>query len=134
VRFTDHGTLVGLRPPGELFAAFSPQPKEIDQDVVSRVFALLRQLESETKLPPPTTMAVFRLYCMEALSAAQVARECGCSKATVLNRLALIRSKTGIDPAQLRTFSPHIGKLQAQLSDPRAGRIHRESGIDEENQ
>ena len=125
--FTPSGALVPLKTPGELFAQFTPQPKEIDLDATARAFALIEQLEAQTNLPPPTTMTVFRLCCKEALTAAEAARRCECSKATILNRLALIRKRTGIDPARFRALSPHIAKIESQLSDPRARRIRRSS-------
>ncbi|HWW02609.1 MAG TPA: hypothetical protein VNZ64_23120 [Candidatus Acidoferrum sp.] len=133
VTLTPAGTLLPVKPPGELFAQFTPQPKEIDQTVAQRAFALVQQLESDPALPPPTPLAVFRLYCIEALSAAQAARKCHCSKATIFNRLALIRQKTGIDPANLRTLSPHIASMENEISDPRARHIHRASLIDSED-
>lgn len=47
------GTLQPVRPPGELFAQFTPQPKEIDQTVGERAVALIEKLESERPLPHP---------------------------------------------------------------------------------
>jgi DNA-directed RNA polymerase specialized sigma24 family protein len=45
---------------------------------------------------------VFQLYCVDALSAAQVARKCACSRSLVMLRLQQLRKKTGCDPARLR--------------------------------
>jgi hypothetical protein len=131
VQLTAQGTLTPSKSPGELFARFTPQPRDIDENLARHAFALVQQLESERPLPPPTTLAVFRLYCIDALSAAQAARKCHCSKATILNRLALIRKKTGLDPAKLRTLSPHIAKIENEISDPRARHIHRPAAIDD---
>jgi hypothetical protein len=117
--------------PGELFARFTPQPKEIDQDVAQRAFALIQQLESNPSLPAPSVLTVFRLCCIEALSAAQAARKLHCSRVTVCRRLKLIRAKTGIAPEYLRTLSPHIASIQDQTTDPRARHIHRKNLTDD---
>lgn len=133
VVLTEHGTLHATGVPGELFKRFNPQPKELDLDLAARVFALVRNLDTDKPLPPPGLLTVFRLYCIEELSAAQIARKFHCSKPTVLRRLALIRSRIGIAPKELRRFSPHLDKLGDTLQDPRAARLHPQSFIDQEN-
>jgi DNA-directed RNA polymerase specialized sigma24 family protein len=104
VRFTAPGVLQPVRAPGELFQVFTPQPKELDQDLASRLRSLLGRLDGET-------FEVFRLYCIEALSAAEIARRCRTSKTTVLRRLKSLRQQTGVDPQQLRTLSPHLSNI-----------------------
>ena len=47
VVLTEHGTLRSIRSPGELFAQFTPQPKELEVDVAARSFALVRKLDTE---------------------------------------------------------------------------------------
>ena len=116
--FTTEGALRPLRSPGELFARFTPQPKEMDEDLSRRVIALVSRFEAQT-------LAVFRLYCIEGLSAVQTARRCGCSKTTVLRRLKDIRAKTGVEPRHLRTLSPHLSRIEAEFMDSRARRIDR---------
>src|SRR3954464_4066814 len=76
-------------------------------EIVARAaFALLEKLDSGRRRPSPSVPKVFRLYCIEAFSAAELARKCRCSKAAVIRRLNLIREKTGLSPAALRTFAP----------------------------
>jgi len=55
-----------------------------------------------------------------------------CSRGTVLNRLAVIRQRTGMEPNRLRQISPHIEKIEGELADPRASRIYRKGLIDDE--
>jgi len=74
--------------------------------VARAAFALLEKLDSGRRRPPPSIPRVFRLYCIDGLSAAQVARKCRCSKAAVIRRLNLIRQKTGLSPALLRICAP----------------------------
>src|SRR5438270_7027859 len=69
------------------------------EQIARAAFALLEKLDSGRRRPPPSIPKVIRLYCIEGLSAAEVARKCRCSKAAVIRRLNLIRQKTGISPA-----------------------------------
>jgi hypothetical protein len=124
LRLTDRGTFQPLVTPGEVFAEFTPQPKETEQNVAQRAFALVRQLDSGELRKAPSALTVFRLYCIEALSAQRIAQRFGWSRTTVLRRLELIRAKTGVDPDSLRTLSPHLSRLEADLSDSRARHIH----------
>ena len=71
-------------------------------DDLQAALLVLEQIDSETPLNSPSVLTVFRLYCVRAMSVAQVARACRCSVGTVSNRLKLLRSKTGADPRNLR--------------------------------
>ena len=107
VRLLPSGLLQATRTPGELFARFTPDPKlEPGEDVARHAFALVEQLETGGK--PPSALAVFRLYCMEGLSANKVARRLRCSKPTVLRRLKLIEKRVGVGVEKLRCYSGHL--------------------------
>ena len=125
VLLTGDGRLCPAKSPGELFAQFTPQPKETDGEVARRAFALVRTLDSERPMKPPTLLTVFRLYCMEEMSAAEIGRRFRCSKATVISRLNLIRQRTGADPENLRRLCVWLDKIAEDASDPRASRIRR---------
>lgn len=132
---TEQGTLrlTGARAPGDLFAKFTPQPKDLDESVATRAFALVQQLESDQPTKPPSALTVFRLYCIENLNVAQIARKCRCSRGTVRNRLGLIEARTGTNPDRLRKSSAHLDRIEASLSDSRASHIHRKSLIYDED-
>ena len=83
------------------------QSRQLRQDIARAAFALLEKLDSGRRRPPPSIAKVFRLYCMDCLSASQVARLCRCSKDAVLRRLKLIRQRTGLPIALLRNLHPH---------------------------
>jgi hypothetical protein len=134
VILTPNGTLQPTKPPGELFAKFIPQPKELDEDVARRAFALVKQFDSDGPKNPPSLLTVFRLYCIEELSAGQIAKKCECSKAAIVRRLILIRAKTGADPRALRRLSVHLDKIDQELSNPDARRIHPKRLIDDADQ
>lgn len=125
VALTESGALRPMVQPGELFAPFTPQPKEADLDVAARAFALVRKLDTDQPLPAPSLLSVFRLYCMEELSYAQIAHQYKCSKTSVVRRVSLLRRRTGLDPLALRRMSPQIAQLEKSLNDPRASRIRR---------
>jgi hypothetical protein len=128
---TEQGTLrlTGAQAPGELFSKFTPQPKDLDESIASRAFALVQQLESDQPTKPPTALTVFRLYCIDQLSPTQIARKCRCDRSTVRRRLELIETRTGASPDRLRGVSAHLGKLEAGIADSRAAHIHRKNLI-----
>jgi hypothetical protein len=134
VRLMPGGTLQALKAPGELFAAFTPEPDREDRTVLQRAFALAKALDTEVPLRQPSPAAVFADYCIKGLNVSQIARKFRCSRGTVLNRLALIRRRTGMEPDSLRQISPHIEKIEDELSDPRASRIYRKGLVDGENE
>jgi len=94
---------------GELFARFTPQPNELEEDVARQMFALVQQMDAdERERVRPTALTVFRHYCIDNLSIAETARKCRCSTGTVANRVNHIRKKTGMEPARLRTIAHRI--------------------------
>jgi hypothetical protein len=121
VLITEYGMLHPRRAPGELFTRFNPQPKEINEDDARRAFALVDKIEDSQ------TYSVFRLYCRQGLSTRDTARQCRCSKTTVLRRLNEIRAITGMDPKYLRILSTQFAQIESEISDPRAPRVHRKS-------
>ena len=62
---------------------------------------LLDRLDSSSPPRPPTVLAVFRLYCVQQMTIAEVARACRCSVGTICNRLKLLRAKTGLNLEKL---------------------------------
>jgi hypothetical protein len=89
-----------------------------DSAVFRLAFALLEKLDTGRRRPPPSIARVFRLYCIELLSAAQVAGVCRCSKAAVIRRLKFITQLTGIPIAHLRNCYPQPCQLPG-LDSPR---------------
>src|SRR5262249_37191370 len=99
--------------PGELFAKFTPQPRESDEDIASRAFALVQQLDSEGTRKSPSVLAVFRLYCIDGLGVTTIARKCGATRVTIRARIKLIEAKTGMNIDQLRNVSAHLEQAEA---------------------
>jgi hypothetical protein len=120
VIFNEDGTLEAARAPEELFGQVAPGLKEPeDEDQARRALALIERLEAECPMSPPTVSTVFRLYCIEELTIAKIARRCRCSVGTVANRLELIRTRTRTDPKDLRRVSDHLSQIQKDVAAAR---------------
>jgi hypothetical protein len=125
--------LSSARAPGELFARFTPQPEDEEQDIADRAFALIQQLEYKEARKRPSVVTVFRMYCVDGLGMPVIARRCNCTRTTVKQRLKLIEAKTGMKPDQLRKLSAHFEKAESTLNDSRAAHIHRKNLIYDED-
>ena len=128
----NHVRLVGsiglepVRAVGELFAAFSPGAAEaLEEDAARKAFALVKALDAEQPARKASLYTVFRLYCVEAKTVEQVARQCRCARSLVFLRLGALRRKLGRDPRQLRQYSGHFERIEESLAEPRARRIYR---------
>ena len=124
------GLLQPLATPGELFARFTPDPKsEPGEDVARQAFALVEQLDNDADPKAPTPLSVFRLYCVEGLSAGKIARRLRCSKPTVLRRLKLIEKRIGVAPEKLRCYSGHLERFEGEARDHRARDIRQREQV-----
>lgn len=128
------GRLHATKKAPELFAPFLPAVEEpTPEEIVTAALELVKRLDSDEGVDSPTLTKVFRLYCGTALTAQQVADRCGCSKGTIINRLALLRKKTGVDPDKMRAYSSHIEKTQEAMKDSRARSIRASAMLDDED-
>lgn len=129
------GNLCARRPGPELFARLvQGQPEPVAEDVARRAFGLIEELDSQKVVKPPSVLTVFRLYCVKEMPAEQVADKCGCSKGTVINRLKLIREKTGMAPDGLRRYSSHFDKIEDDIRESRAEHIQRRRLIEDRDE
>ena len=104
--FSDYGGLRLRGSAGDLFRAFTPEPREVlDEDTTRRAFALIKVLDQKQNFQPPTPATVFRLYCIDGLNISEIARKCRCSRGTILNRLKFIQKHTGLAAKAMRRFS-----------------------------
>ena len=130
VRVTPQGALQPAKTPGAMFTAFTPQPKEsLGEDTTRKAFALVKALDANQSMRLPSPATVFSLYCMQGLSVIEMARKCHCCRGTILNRLAFIHKKTGIDPLQLRALSSQFDMIEDHAADSRARHLHRKGLI-----
>jgi hypothetical protein len=133
LRIGFNGRLEPVRPPGELFAQFTPQPREAEEAAAQQAFALVRRLEEENprRVTQLSAVTVFRLYCVEGLTAEAISKKLGYSKMTVLRRLKDIEKQTGQAVSSLRALSIHLGSLGEEVSDSRARKIRPQALLDD---
>lgn len=97
----------------------------ISDEVARRAFALVNELETGPRLKTPSFLTVFRLYCVEHMSARQIAERCNCSKTSVIERLQAIAKRIGTPLGPLRQFSSQFDQMENGLDDWRAKKIDR---------
>lgn len=132
VSLTAQGKLQARKRGAELLARFLPEETEpVALDVARQAFRLLEQLDSEQVIKPPSVLTVFRLYCVQEMTAEQVAHKCRCSKGTVINRLRLIRDKSKMEPDELRRFSSQFDKIEDDIRESKAAYVHRKRLIED---
>lgn len=126
VTLTGEGGLRANIAPGILFSAYQPLPDSggSDEDA-RRVLALVKRIGIEDGRYGESLVTVFRLYCLEHLSAGQIARRCSCSKTTIINRLARLERHLGTPLKSLRAMAADFERLDKRQEDSRARRIHR---------
>ena len=101
------------------------QEESVSEDVARAAFALLVKLELDTALKAPSVLTVFRLYCVDGLSAERVARKCRCAKGTVMSRLRFIETVTKTKPEDFRAMAGHLQQLDDDLNASGAREIYR---------
>lgn len=133
VVLTPQGALRAMRPPEQLIG-IAPEPGQpAPEDVALQAFRIVEKLDSERPMKPPTLLAVFRLYCMKSMTTEQIARECRCSKGTVINRLKSLGTRLGLDLDQLRQYSPQFGKIESDIAQSKGSYVHRKSLISDDS-
>ena len=100
--------------------------KDIGSENVARhALALIKKLDAGSRLKKPSLVTVFHLYCVNEMSATQIARKCGCSKTAVVERLQILSQKIGMPAGRLRRHSAQFERIEEEMSDWRAKRIDR---------
>jgi hypothetical protein len=131
VTLTAEGALRANIAPGIVFSAFQPAADSgcSDEDA-RRVLALVKRIGIEDERYGQSLVTVFRLYCLEHLSAGEIARRCSCSKATIINRLARLEQHLGTTLINLRAMAADFDRLDKRQEDWRARQIHRRAGAE----
>jgi hypothetical protein len=86
--------------------------------------ALVQRLESIPTETPPTPLNVFHRRYVLQHSGVRIAKDFGCARATVGNRLRAIHALLGHNLAGFERYAPHFQKILDQMSDPRARSIY----------
>ncbi len=101
-------------------------------ELIRKAWALAKQLDGDFKGKSPLPSKVLELYCDKNMSLSQIAHKCDCSKGTVINRKRELEKRLDTPLNQLRGHSTAFEKVEAEMSDKRAKRIHRRSFAQEE--
>jgi hypothetical protein len=100
------------------------------ENVARHALALIKKLDAESRLKKPSLVTVFHLYCVNEMSATQIAKKCGCSKTAVVERLQILSQKIGMPAGRLRQHSAHFERIEEEMSDWRAKRVDRHDMAD----
>ena len=131
-QYTAVERVLGMNAECEVRSAESSPSPTLSEDVARSAFALLVRLDVEGRWKSPSPLTVFRLYCVDGLSAGRVARKCCCGKATVIRRLRFIEARTGVKAEQFRTMSAHLQQIDDELHASGAREIYRRGLIGED--
>jgi DNA-directed RNA polymerase specialized sigma24 family protein len=107
-------------------------PAPVTLDVARTAFALVVKMDARGKQKAPTALTVFRLYCVEELSADRVAAKCRCGKGTVMSRLRQIEQATNTKPEQFRAMSDHLRQMVEDYETSGAREVYRRGLVDGE--
>jgi hypothetical protein len=102
------------------------EDESLPEDVARQAVAMVKQLDTTNRLKKPSILTVFRLYCINEMSATEIAARCSCSKASIMKRLKILSQKTGVPAGRLRRYSAQFERMEAEMGDWRAKRIHRQ--------
>ena len=99
--------------------------------VVGAALKLASVLDSNPRVKAPNHMTVLKMYCLDEMSIGKIARKCGCTKGTVINRKAALEKRLGQSMDAYRRMSGMFDQVEKALGDGRAKSIYRK-GLAEE--
>ncbi len=103
---------------------------ELDDEALRKIYAaILLTGKDEPGARGAPLKEVFDFYCVKGFSAQEVSVKLGCSKATVMNRLATLRRIAGVPASELRAYKPFFEQTEKVLREPRARRVRPEDAI-----
>ena len=134
VLLSDNRRLRTSRPPGELFAQFTPPRNETDESEAARVFRLFGELLGMgTDLVAPPAR-VFDLMVFKKMTQAETARECKCVRSLIAKRVALIEGHFAMPTERLRAFASDLKARQRTVKGDRYARKKQGASRDEPQQ
>ncbi len=134
VLLSDNRRLRTTRPPGELFAQFTPQQNEADEAAAARVFRLFGELLGlGTDLVAPPAR-VFDLMVFKQKTKAETALACKCVASSITKRVALIESHFAMPIERLRAFASDLKERQTTVKGDRYARKKHGDARDEPQQ
>lgn len=102
------------------------EDEEASRKIAFRVFELAARLDGNGKREKrPTHALVLKLYCCDDQSVSQIAKKCGCSHGTVMNRKNYLEKTLGTSLDTFRRHSEMMTAAAKTLEDGRAQNIYR---------
>ena len=134
VLLSDNRRLRTTRPPGELFAPFTPPRSETDEAEAARVFRLFGELLGMgTDLVAPPAR-VFDLMVLRQMTKAETALECKCAASSITKRVALIERHYAMSIERLRAFASDLKERQRTVKGDRYARKQQGAAPEEPEQ
>jgi hypothetical protein len=128
---SDNRRLRTTRPPGELFAHFTPRRNETDESEAARVFRVFGELlRMGTDLVAPPAR-VFDLMVFKKMTKAETALECKCVASLITKRVALIERHFAMPIERLRAFASDLKERQRTVKGDRYARKKHGAARDE---
>ena len=131
VLLSDNRRLRTTRPPGELFAQFTPRRNETGESEAARVFRLFGELLGMgTDLVAPPAR-VFDLMVFKKMTKAETALECNCVRSLITKRVALIERHFAMPIERLRAFASDLKERHRTVKGDRYARKKQGARPDE---
>ena len=102
--------------------ALVEREEALEDDELREIYGRVLTFSNSSSEREVSLKAVFDCYCGKGLSASKTAAALGCSKATVMNRLAELKTIAGVAAHKLRTYQPSFERIEQSLREPRARR------------
>jgi hypothetical protein len=108
--------------------AVQEEKVELSEQEQRRIYAcMLLAAKDQAGTREAPLKDVFDFYCLKDFSAGEIALRLGCSKASVINRLATLREIAGVPARYLRVYKPFFEAIEKSLTEPRARRVRRDA-------
>ena len=109
-------------------SAVREEKVELSEQEQRRIYAcMLLATKDQAGTREAPLKDVFDFYCLKDFSAGEIALRLGCSKASVINRLATLREIAGVPARYLRVYKPFFEAIEKSLTEPRAWRVRRDA-------
>jgi len=99
-----------------------PAREELDASEASRVFQLMKKLESDPGQRKAAPALVFRLVVLEGLNQKQAAARCKCVKSLITARVKSLENGFGMTIERLRAYATMLGEMEATVKGDRRRR------------
>jgi hypothetical protein len=128
--FTPQGKLHPVKPSAQLLAALQTGDREpLPEDTARAAYAMVQKLDTEKALKPPTLLKVFHLYCVQGMSSDKIAKDCKCSKGTVINRMRDLREALKMNLDDLRAYATTFEDIERDIANTPGRYVHRKAMI-----